>query len=473
MTYGRRDRLGPGGVFDLMRFLARAVFAVALLVPVLAQAQTAPIAGDWYGTLDAGIKLPLIFHIQADGATTLDSPSQGAKALPATATLADGQARIALKIPPASFEGALSADGKILNGQWRQGGGVLPLVLSRDAPVAVVGPNRPQTPRPPFPYRAEEVSYGNPASGLKLAGTLTLPEGHGPFPVALLITGSGPQDRDGTIFDHKPFLLIADRLTRKGVAVLRVDDRGVGGSGRGPDTVTSADFATDVEAGIAFLRGRQDIDSSRIGLIGHSEGGLIAPMVAARDAKIAFLVLMAAPGVDGETMLLAQARAVESQMGLTAEQLDTLQARRKAWYAVIREEPDPARARARLRTLLDEQGAPTDAPMRATVASLTAPWWRYMLTYQPRDNLGAVKAPVLAINGSKDLQVLAAANLAGIKAALPPTTEATIRELPNLNHLFQTTRTGMPTEYAPIEETLAPIALDLIVDWTVAHAVRK
>ncbi len=461
-----------------MSFLARAAFAAALLAPVvapaIAQAQTAPITGDWYGAIPTmGAPIPLIIHIKADGSAALDSPSQGAKGLPMTASLKDKDVALALTVAPARFEGVLSADGKAIAGKWLQSGNTMALTLTRDAPAPATPSklNRPQEPKPPFPYRAEEVAYVNPASSLKLAGTLTLPPGTGPFPVALLITGSGAQDRDETIFGHKPFLLIADALTRKGVAVLRVDDRGVGGSDRGRTTDTTADYATDVAAGVAFLRARKDIDPARIGLIGHSEGGAIAPMIAARDPKIAFVVLMAAPGVDGKTLLLAQGRALETAMAMPADQIDLMEQRRTGWYDVVLTEPDDVKAKARLEAIMDQQGAPQ--AIRDQIRDLVRPWWRYTLAFKPADYLKSVKAPVLAIGGSRDLQVPATANLTAIKAALPAPTEATIRELPGLNHLLQTAHTGLVNEYGRTEETMSPIALDLIVAWTVAHAARK
>jgi pimeloyl-ACP methyl ester carboxylesterase len=455
-----------------MRFLPRAVFAAALLAPVVAAAQVAPILGDWYGTLIVpnGMKLPLVFHIKPDGSATLDSPNQMAKDMPATATLAGGKMTLTLTVAPVGFEGAVSADGQSLQGQWLQGGGALPLTMSRIAPVL----NRPQTPKPPFPYRAEEVSYRNPASGLKLAGTLTLPEGPGPFPAVVLITGSGTQDRDETIFGHKPFLVIADALTRKGVAVLRVDDRGAGGSEKGdPDAAGIPAFATDVAAGLAFLRGRQDIDAARIGLLGHSEGGQVAPLVAAEDPRIAFLVLMAAPGVRGSTLMLAQNRAIYAANGLPDDQVEIMVKNRAAWFEAARAAKDTDDARARLTAVLDRQGLPATSPERKGAMALASPGFRYFLSANPADVLAKVKVPVLAIGGSKDLQVDAKANLSAIKTALAGDQDVTTREFPGLNHLFQTAGTGLIVEYGQIEETIAPAALSTIVDWTVAHAAKR
>jgi len=454
-----------------MRFLPRAVVAAALFAPAIASAQVGPIVGDWYGTLDTPRgKLPVVFHIKPDGSATLDSPRQMVKGMAASATLAKGKVTLTLSAAPAGFEGTVSADGQALQGEWVQGGAAMPLAMSRTAPVA----NRPQTPKPPFPYRAEEVSYRNPASGLKLAGTLTLPEGPGPFPAVVLISGSGAQDRDETIFDHKPFLVIADALTRKGVAVLRVDDRGTGGSEKGdPATAGIPAFATDVTAGVAFLRARTDIDPARIGLIGHSEGGQIAPLVAAEDPRIAFLVLMAAPGVDGTALLLAQNRALFTANGLPADQVEIMMKNRTEWFQAARDAQDVDDGRARLNAVLDRQGLPATSPQRAQVLALSSAAGHYMLNARPADALAKIKVPVLAIGGSKDLQVDAKTNLAAIRTALAGDADVTVKELPGLNHLFQTADTGLVIEYGQIEETIAPVALAMIVDWTVAHAAKK
>lgn len=455
-----------------MRFLPPALIAAALLAPAVALAQVGPIAGDWYGDLQAGPnKLPLVFHVQADGAASVDSPAQGALGLKAKAAFADGKATLTLILPPATFEGQLSADGKTLAGNWLQNGASLPLAMSR-TPPAVVPANRPQTPKPPFPYRAEEVSYANPASGLKLAGTLTLPQGQGPFPVAVLITGSGSQDRDETLFEHKPFLVLADALTRRGVAVLRVDDRGVGGSERGElKTATSLDFATDVAAGVAFLRDRKDIDADRVGLIGHSEGGLIAPIVAAKDPRIAFVVLLAGTGVPGSEVMKTQSRDIALAGGAPPAQAEEQARLIGEANTVALSEPDLGKVGPRVVALLTEKGAP---PATAEVQGrlLSLPWYRAFLTLAPADYLRQVRAPVLAVNGEKDTQVSASQNLPAIKAALASNRDVTILPLPGLNHLFQTARTGAPSEYVQIEETIAPSALTAIVDWTVARAGR-
>lgn len=452
--------------------LATLLAVVATTAPLAAQAQDlTPILGDWYGALDVGAKIPVVLHVKADGTASIDSPSQGAAGLPASISLAGSTVTVVLAAPPARFEGAVSADGASLVGQWRQGGGASPLTFTRTAPAAA---KRPQTPKPPFPYRAEEVSYVNPTSGLKLAGTLTLPNGPGPFPVALMITGSGTQDRDETIQGHKPFLLLADALTRRGVTVLRVDDRGAGGSEAGKTimSVTSADFATDVEAGVAFLRARHDIDPDRVGLIGHSEGGLIAPMVAAKDPRIAFVAMIGAPGVSGERVMLSQTRALMLAHGAPVAKVDAVSVEDRAAYDLIKAGPDPAASRPKLVALFQADGAPEAAAQRKA-AMLSLPWMQYFLASDPIPALQALKCPVLDVNGGQDLNIVPAINLPPIRAALANNPDATVRELPGLNHLLQTASAGQPEGYGAIEETMAPAALALIVDWVAARATRR
>lgn len=456
-----------------MRFLPRAAVAAALFAPAVASAQVAPVAGDWYGGLAiGGGQLPLVFHVKADGTATLDSPAQNARGLPASVVVMGGKVRLALGSTAAAFEGTLSPDGKTLTGQWTQGGASAPLIMSRTPPAAPAGPNRPQTPKPPFPYKAEDVTYANPVSGLKLAGTLTVPQGAGPFPAVLLITGSGAQDRDETLYGHKPFLLIADALTRKGVAVLRVDDRGVGGSAAFPGPATLDDDAGDVAAGLAWLRARPEIDKARVGLLGHSEGGSVAMRAAAGDPKVAFVVLMSAPGGTGAKLIVEQVEAILKASGATDAQIQTSTTTQRVLLEIVGSPQEPATALPAMNALLDRQGVPADAASRRQLPVMLSAHYRSMVRFDPAPYLAKIRAPVLAIGGDKDLQVPAGPNLAAIKAGLPAGTDATTKTLPGLNHLLQTARIGLPGEYASIEETMAPAALAAIVDWTIAHATK-
>jgi uncharacterized protein len=340
------------------------------------------------------------------------------------------------------------------------------------------GPHRPQLPTKPYPYAEEQVTYENKKAGVKLAGTLTLPPGKGPFPALLLITGSGPQDRDETIVGHKPFLVLADHLTRRGVAVLRADDRGVGQSTGDFFTATSADFAEDVRAGVEYLTRRKEIDPRRIGLIGHSEGGLIAPMLAAHPSDIAFVVMLAGQGLPGDEVLYLQGEKILKTGGASAEQLDRQRELQTRLFALVKSEKEPDALERKVRSLLDaevaklseekkKEAAPLKAGMQAQIGMVTSPWLRYFIGYDPRPTLQKVRCPVLALVGSRDLQVVPQPNLLAIERALREggNKDFTIKEVPNVNHLFQTCTTGELAEYAKIEETIAPAVLELITDW--------
>jgi len=433
--------------------------------------------GDWAATIPmpTGARIRLIVHVRTGaGGTivTLDSPDQLAYGLPLRTLTRVGR-KVSFAINGAGFEGTLSADGRSIDGVWTGPAYKGPLSFA-SRPVATSGPKRPQTPRPPFPYRGEEVVVDS-APGVKLAGTLTLPRGQGPFPAVVLIAGSGANDRDETILGHKPFAVIADRLTRDGISVLRTDKRGVGKSTGDFASATDDDFAVDAAADVAFLRTRADIDPARIGLIGHSEGGLVAPKVAAKDHRIAFIVLMAGPGVPLSEVLRAQRAALAPAMGLTPEQIRKAQAMFDHVEAAMRGATDPADAKARaLKVITAEGGDLVRAPGAAEVmaAQLSSGWMRNLLDYDPRPTLAKVTCPILALNGSKDGQVPPDQNLPAIRAATKGNPDVTIVELPNLNHLFQTANTGAVGEYADIEETIAPIALDTMSAWIRKHELR-
>ncbi len=318
---------------------------------------------------------------------------------------------------------------------------------------------RPQEPGRPFPYEEVAIAYRNDAAGITFAGTLTKPQGAGPFPAVLLITGSGAQDRDETLNGHKPFLLTADYLTRKGIAVLRVDDRGVGGSGGDPNA-TSKDFAGDVQAGVRCLASRRDIDARHIGLIGHSEGGIIAPMVASSpDAGVAFIVLLAGPGVPGDEILYEQSKVLIAASGGTDADVKAARAQQESIVAVVKAGGDVRTMQRKLRAL----GIPE------TADALLSPWYQFFLAYDPRPTLSKVKVPVLALFGERDLQVPPAQNAPAIEAALKSgaAKKHQVLVLPGLNHMFQTSRTGLPAEYADIEETMSPVVLAAIADWVI------
>lgn len=448
-------------------FIVLGLLVATLTTPAAAQSPVPDPTGDWRGTLAAGdATLRVALHIGP--VSTFHSPDQGVLGLPAEVTIENG--RVTATITGVGvFEGELSTDGQSLDGVLKQGPTSLPLHFERGVFSAA---NRPQTPRPPYPYNVEEVAYDNPeASGVHLTGTLTTPPSGGPFPVVLLITGSGAQDRDETLFEHKPFLVLADALTRHGIAVLRVDDRGVGGSSQGPGDATSADFATDVQAGLSWLRSRDDIDHQRIGLLGHSEGALIAPLVASRDAGVSFVVLWAGPGVSGKDTIVGQVRALALASGATTDDAARAAATQAAILDAVLAAPDAAR----LRIALDQLTAGGRAPAipDATLAPLNSPWYRYFLAYDPRPVLRTIKVPMLALLGGNDAQVPVAENEPALREALAGNKYASVEVLPGLNHLFQTAATGSVSEYAQIEETVAPLALNRIVDWIAEQTVAR
>lgn len=442
-----------------------------------------PIIAGLDGVWDGAITLPganrslhLTLHVKTGALGTaawLDSVDQMAYGLDVDGLKRDGdKVGFALPILKASFAGELGADGKSIAGQFTQGG-ALPLTLTRRAPGAVpASMQRPQTPKPPYPYRSEDVTFAGGAAGVTLAGTLTLPEGAGPFPAVVLIAGSGPNTRNEPLLGHQVFLVLADYLTRHGIAVLRYDKRGTGASTGDYGRATTIDFAADAEAAAAWLRGRHQIDQRRTGLIGHSEGGLIAPIVAAKDPKIGFIVMMAGPGVDGLDILMEQGRLISKAMGLSDAMADKGAALRKAMFDTVRGEKDPQVAAAKLKTVADDWAKANNVSPQAVevqASLVNTDWFRFFYDYDPATTLRQLRCPVLALIGSKDLQVPPDQNLPAIRAALAHDPGATVEELPGLNHLFQTASTGSPGEYAQIEETIAPVALQTITGWILEH----
>jgi fermentation-respiration switch protein FrsA (DUF1100 family) len=430
------------------------------------------IDGAWEGTLDVGQKLRLVLHLTTtkDGLTaTLDSPDQGAASMATSSARREG-ATLTVEIANigAKYQGTIAKDLSAIDGTFSQGGGSFPLALKRaaapppgDKPAEA---RRPQNPAKPYPYRAEDLKYPNPGAGIQLAATLTIPPGKGPFPAVVLITGSGQQDRDESLLGHKPFLVLSDYLTRKGIAVLRSDDRGAGGSGGDFAAATTADFATDVESAVAYLKTRPEVDPHRIGLAGHSEGGVIAPMLAARNHDIAFIVMMAGTGVPGDQIIVAQVVAGNEAAGMSHEAAVEAGVKQRRILDLVEHEKDEAVLKQKLSAELPSL---PPAQFDAAYRQLTSPWYRYFLTYDPGTALRKVTCPVLAINGDKDTQVPSNLNLPAIRKALQEggNKHFEVDELPGLNHLFQHAKTGAPTEYAEIEETFAPEALEKIAVW--------
>jgi pimeloyl-ACP methyl ester carboxylesterase len=438
------------------------------------------LVGSWQGVISGPWgSLRVVFNIKENAehgySATLDSPDQGAFGIAADSVIVrDTLIRIPIKSIAGAFDGIHPAGADSMTGTWSQGGGRFSLVLKYSLKEAEP-PKRPQEPKNPYPYKDEEITFRNADAGITLAGTFTYPISGGPFPAVILISGSGPQDRDETVFAHRPFLVLSDYLTRRGIAVLRFDDRGIGKSTGQFRRATSVDFAADVKAACAYLKTRKEVLADRIGLIGHSEGAIIAPMIAADMGTVAFIVMMAGTGVPGENIIHEQASLIELAMGQTQEEVKRAEDIRRKIFALVESGRDSAAIAPELRELLllsadttaRKDTLSTNAAINAQIAQFTSPWLRYFLTYDPRPTLKKVRCPVLAIAGEKDLQVPPKQNLPEIEAALHAggNSDITVRELPGLNHLFQSATKGTPDEYGKIEETISPTALKMIGDW--------
>jgi uncharacterized protein len=428
------------------------------------------IDGDWVGTLDTGMAtLRVVLHIinTEDGlAATMDSPDQNAKGIPVTSiTRTRSSLNFDVKTIGGSYEGTIASDRGSFAGTWTQLGKSWPLVMKKVKNAAELERRRPQNPVKPYPYREEEVMYNNPAAHIALAATLTIPEGKGPFPAVLLMSGAGPHDRDESLMGHKPFLVLADYLTRKGIVVLRADKRGVGKSGGNYSQAVMADFASDAEAGVAYLKTRQEVDRHKIGLVGHSEGGVEAPMAAAHNPDVAFLVMMAGMGVPGDQLLPEQMKLIEQAAGKSAEEIQKDLAVQRELLAIAEKDTDQATLEKDAREEL--AGKVPDVQIEMQIRAVSSPWFRGLLTYDPAPMLRQLTCPVLAINGEKDVQVPPEQNLPPIRKALESggNKNFEVDELPGLNHLFQTAKSGGVGEYAEIEETISPVAMEKVANW--------
>ena len=441
-----------------------------LSIPTVAPAQES-VVGAWSGALSVqGTELRIVFHVEQgdDGLTaTMDSPDQGVTEIPVSrVSVAGDSVTFAVDRIGGTYEGALADDGAEIEGQWTQGGRSFPLTLTPTSEADTAPPPRPQHPEPPYPYAVDSVTVQNEAADLRLAGTLTRPEDDGPHPAVVLVSGSGPQDRNSEVFNHKLFHVLADHLTRRGIAVLRYDERGVGASGGTFDGATSEDFATDVAAAVRFLRNRSEIDADAVGLLGMSEGGLVAPMVHIQFEPVDFLVLMAGPSVPGHEILVEQAARITAAQGAPSGAVDSIRSVQRRTLEGVATAPDSAAAAEHLRSVLEKEGAGPDR-IQAQIDQATAPWFRFFVRYDPAPTLRQVEVPILALYGSKDLQVPPEQNVGPMRTALreSPSRDATVRVLDGLNHLFQPAETGLPTEYAQIETTIAPRALQAVSSW--------
>lgn len=445
-------------------------------LPLILGAQTPEILGSWKGRLNLGTaQLTMVYHIKQNDAgelsATADSPDQGAFGMPVdNVTYVDGNLTIQMTSLGAVFQGKMNASD-VISGVFTQRGTNFDMELRRSGEV-----QRPQTPKKPLPYKEKNISFKNEEAGIKLAGTLSIPEGKGPFPVAVLISGSGPQDRNESLFGHKPFFVLSDHLTRNGIAVFRYDDRGTAASKGDFETATSLDFAKDAMAAMDMLKEHKKIDNKKIFLIGHSEGGMIAPIIASEREDVAGIVLMAGPGVSGRETMLSQKKAMEMSMGYTEEQLKGSLDMVDGWYQIIVSESNLIQRYSKLdeqlKTVPGFSGSEeADENRRQQLDFLSADWTHYFIKFDPAVVLEKTTCPVLALNGDKDIQVIASIQLPAIKAALERggNKDITIKNYPELNHLFQHAKTGLPMEYGQIDETIAPEVLDQIAEWVKAR----
>jgi pimeloyl-ACP methyl ester carboxylesterase len=422
------------------------------------------------------MELRLVFHITEAGgiySATMDSPDQKAFGMPVSSvSFNEDQLDLQMASIGAQYKGTLLNNR--VEGNFYQGSQHFKLDLKQEV-IDEKKILRHQEPTEPYSYHTEEVSFSSEEGKVQLAGTLSLPKNKKSFPTAILISGSGPQNRDEEFMTHKPFLVLADHLTRNGIAVLRYDDRGFASSTGDHNAATSADFATDVKAAIGYLKSRKDIDPDKIGLIGHSEGGLIAPMVAA-DIPLNFIVLLAGPGVTGEQISIQQIELLGKLKDADEQDIKNELEVMKGIFALIKNnDDDPETLENKLQIYIEKQLDENEVVLenmskeeytKRQIAQLTRPWLRYFLNYDPQPVLARVDCPVLALNGEKDVQV-GAGNLKEIEKALHEggNNRVTIKEFENMNHLFQICETGSMEEYAQIETTMEPIVLETVSNW--------
>ncbi len=462
----------------MVRFFRFLLPAAALLGSAAAQAQTPPasLTGAWTGEV-ATLELSFYLSDPEGGPrkALLDITDQNVAGLVVDFRAPGDSVYLRLNKPiTARFAGRRTPDGQHLTGEWQQGLRAFPLTLTRAGGGAATGPKRPQQPLPPFPYQSADVTFRNEQAGITLAGTYTVPADMGPFPAVVLLTGSGPEDRNETYRGHQPFAVLADYLTRNGVAVLRFDDRGVGQSGGTLKGSTSADYTTDAQAALAWLRAQHGIRKNQVGLIGHSQGGTAAIGAAGQPGGPDFLVLLAAPGLPGDELIVQQSLALARLQTTDPAQLASTEKMQRAMTQIIQKNPDDMQAKGQLLLYYAAISPQLAAQVKPQLPMLTSPDYRHLLADRPALTLAKVQCPVLALGGSKDVQVPTTRNLAATAAGLKAANnhDVTVRELPGLNHLFQTAKTGAPDEYATIEETFSPTALQVIGEWITKHTVR-
>ena len=437
--------------------------------------------GTWQGAIEvANMRMRLQLHIAHDEKgqllASVDSLDQGIQGIPATqVSEKDGQLKLAIDTFQAEYHGTLSGNKNEITGTWTQNDAAEKLDFRRSSKPLEL--RRPQNPVKPYPYKEEEVSFASAEGKATLAATLTIPQGAGPFPGVVFIGGSGRTDRDESIAGHKPFLVLADALTRQGIAVLRYDKRGTAQSAGDYEQASMQDFAADAQAAFAFLTSRKEIDLKRTGVLGHSEGGILAAMVAARGNDVNWLVLLAAPAATGERTLLKQSELIARTGGLPEEQIAHSQQLDRMAYAAVRSEKGPAALEARLKELVEKSGlngAMPPAALQEQMRLMTTPWFREFLDFDPEPVFAQLKCPVLALNGDRDLQVDADDTVPLLRNAYEKSgnKDFTVAQISGVNHLFQHAPSGSPALYGAIEETIAPEVLKAIEHWLAQHTAQ-
>ena len=462
------------------------IAAFLFLLSTSGFSQTAKFAGSWYGTLNVGVDLRIVFHItqEENGAVkaTADSPDQSAFGLKCdTIIISNDAVTIEMKNMGASFTGKLTNDS-VITGKFIQRS-ELPLTLIKKINGIALIRKRPQTPQPPFSYKSEDITYTNKDGNISFGATITIPEGKGPFPAVVLVSGSGPQNRNGEMLGHQFFAVLADHLTKNGVVVLRYDERGIGKTTGNFSEATTADFAEDASAGIDYLLSRQEVNKKKVGLIGHSEGGVVVPMVATARKDIDFLVLLAAPGIRILDLMAEQNEAIAIKNGVSQESAKEFGLLYRRVITSTIEAPDSLIALQNTVEMIENWSVQKSKPLLTELNLASAKsrfdyvstvtkqvrtkWFEYFLSINPTMYLQQLKCKVLALNGDKDIQVISTSNLAGIRNAMErsKSKKYEVRELPGLNHLFQHCTSCTTNEYIEIEETFSPEALQLISNW--------
>ena len=436
------------------------------------------VSGTWHGLLDVGQKLRLDLHITKNGTIyygKLDSPDQGANDIPVSKVeLSNNMLIFEVKHLGVSYSGSIKND--TIDGVFKQGGLSTKMLLTRSE-VILKKTLRPQEPNGPFDYVEEEVSFENKLEKFNLAGTITYPKGEGPFPAVILVSGSGPQDRNEEILEHKPFWIIADYLTKQGFAFLRYDDRGTAKSKGNFYSATSVELSQDAESALDFLKTNTKINTSKICVAGHSEGAMIAVMLAARRKDIHSIALLAGPGIPGRELLLLQQYLINRANGISEKTNKSIQRYNSKIYDIVQEQSSLDVAKPilekKIRKTLSKtkdselEGYPSkEALIQQSISNVCNPWMFYFIKYNPKNDLEKVNCHVLALNGSKDLQVPPKENLGALEKYIPKSDKSQVfKEIPNLNHLFQECETGNPTEYGTIEQTIQEDVLKIMGEW--------